>query len=43
MSCTPLSHWTRLLTNQFDAVGNFNFTNSLSPSSPQNFYLLQLP
>jgi autotransporter-associated beta strand protein len=24
---TPVSNWTRLLTNQFDAGGNFNFTN----------------
>ena len=24
---TPLTNWTRLLTNQFDNNGNFNFTN----------------
>jgi len=39
----PLANWTRLLTNQFDASGNFNFTNSISPDAPQDFYLLQLP
>jgi autotransporter-associated beta strand protein len=38
----PLASWTRLLTNQFDANGNFNFTNSLNPASPQSFYRLQI-
>ena len=40
---TPLTNWTRFLTNQFDSLGNFNFTNPLDPNSPQTFYLLQLP
>ncbi len=35
--------WKRLLTNQFDDVGNFNFTNAINTNSPQSFYLLQLP
>jgi autotransporter-associated beta strand protein len=39
----PLTNWTRLLTNQFDGNGNFNFTNMMPPHSPQSFYLLQLP
>jgi len=39
----PLTSWTRLLTNQFDAGGNFNVTNTLNPALPQGFYLLQLP
>jgi hypothetical protein len=39
----PASNWTRLLTNQFDASGNFNFTNPLGVNPPQSFYLLQLP
>jgi autotransporter-associated beta strand protein len=39
----PLTNWTRLLTNQFDDGGNFNFTNSIPPDAPQDFYLLQLP
>jgi len=34
--------WTPILTNQFDASGNFTFTDALSPSSPQMFYRLQL-
>jgi autotransporter-associated beta strand protein len=38
---TPLTNWTRLLTNQFDNSGNFNFSNSGGTNS-QNFYLLQL-
>jgi autotransporter-associated beta strand protein len=39
----PLTNWTRLLTNQFDNNGNFNFTNPLATNLPQSFYLLQLP
>jgi autotransporter-associated beta strand protein len=39
----PLSNWTRLLTNQFDGSGNFNFTNAPDTNAPQSFYLLQLP
>ena len=31
----PLSNWERLTTNQFDASGNFNFTNLLNPNAPQ--------
>jgi autotransporter-associated beta strand protein len=40
---TPLTNWTRLLTNQFDAAGDFTFTNTINISNAQNFYLLQLP
>jgi autotransporter-associated beta strand protein len=40
---TPISNWTRLLTNQFDAGGNFNFTNPVNSGWPQGFYLLQIP
>ena len=39
----PMVNWTRLLTNRFDASGNFNFTNALNANAPQSFYLLQLP
>ena len=39
---TPPTNWTRLVTNQFDASGNFNFTNAVNPNSPLSFYLLQL-
>jgi hypothetical protein len=38
----PLSNWTRLLTNQFDNNGNFNFTNAFGTNT-QTFYLLQVP
>jgi rhamnogalacturonan endolyase len=39
---TPLVDWTRLLTNQFDGSGNFSFTDAVSTSSPQGFYLLRM-
>jgi len=39
---TPVSNWTRLLTNQFDNSGNFNFTNGINSNTAQSFYLLQL-
>lgn len=40
---TPLTNWLRLLTNQFDASGNFNFTNVPDAGAGQQFYLLQWP
>ena len=39
----PLTNWTRLLTNQFDNSGNFNFTNPMDTNALQNYYLLQIP
>ncbi len=39
---SPFVNWPRISTNPFDAAGNFNFTNPLSPGAPQLFYLLQL-
>ena len=39
---TPVSNWTRLLTNQFDNSGDFNFTNAINSNTAQSFYLLQL-
>ena len=39
----PLTNWTPQLTNQFDAVGHFNFTNGFDANAPQDFYLLQIP
>jgi autotransporter-associated beta strand protein len=39
----PLSNWTRVATNTFDASGNFSFTNSISAGVRQNFYRIQLP
>ncbi|HEV2328929.1 MAG TPA: autotransporter-associated beta strand repeat-containing protein [Verrucomicrobiae bacterium] len=38
----PLNQWTALATNNFDANGNFTFTNQPDPAAPQTFYLLQL-
>jgi autotransporter-associated beta strand protein len=38
---TPAGGWTRLLTNQFDSGGNFNFTNAIATNG-QSFYLLEL-
>jgi autotransporter-associated beta strand protein len=39
----PLNFWTRLLTNQFDNNGNFNFTNLFAPGAAQAFLRLELP
>ncbi len=39
---TPLTNWTRIATNQFDANGAFSFTNGVDAGTPQNFYRLQL-
>ena len=39
---SPLTNWTVIATNNFDANGDFNFTNSPDPLLPQTFYLLKL-
>ena len=39
----PLSQWTPVLTNNFDNNGNFSVTNTLTPNTLQNFYILQIP
>ncbi len=39
----PASQWLSIATNTFDASGNFDFTDSISPSGPQKFYLLETP
>jgi len=39
----PVAGWSCIVTNQFDATGNFIFTNAVNPDAPQGFYLLQLP
>jgi hypothetical protein len=39
----PLTNWTRLLTNQFDIIGDFNFTNQKGINSSKNLYRLQIP
>ena len=37
---SSISNWTRLLTNQFDASGNFSVTNASTPAASQRFYRL---
>ena len=39
----PVAEWTRVATNTFNGAGNFNYTNSLSPSVPQYFYQILVP
>jgi autotransporter-associated beta strand protein len=39
----PLSNWSPLATNLFDAGGNFNFTNPPDPGEPQQFFIIELP
>jgi hypothetical protein len=44
LTATNLSvpHWTPVVTNQFDANGNFNFTNVINTRAAQTYFLLQL-
>jgi hypothetical protein len=39
----PLAQWTPLITNTFDAGGNFACTNTMDSDAPQRFYLIQVP
>jgi hypothetical protein len=39
----PLSNWTPVATNMFDANGNFAFTNTTQNSSPQLLHALRVP
>ena len=39
----PKSQWLSISTNAFDANGNFDFTDSVAPNTPQQFYLLETP
>lgn len=39
----PLTNWTVLVTNTFDAAGGFSFTNTVNPGSPQQFFTLKTP
>ena len=39
----PASQWLPIATNTFDANGNFDFTDSVAPNAPQQFYLLETP
>ena len=38
----PRSSWTRIATNVFNGSGNFNFTNPVTASDKQRFYIFQL-
>lgn len=39
----PISSWQPVATNNFDANGNFSFSNPIDPSKPQQFFIMQLP
>jgi hypothetical protein len=39
----PLSSWTAIATNQFDANGNFSISTPLDPGAASRFYRLQVP
>ena len=39
----PLVNWTPVLTNTFDASGNFSVTTVVDPNTKQRFFLLQVP
>ncbi len=39
----PLAQWQRIATNNFDAAGNFSFTNTIPAGIFDRFYRLQLP
>jgi hypothetical protein len=39
----PLTNWSLVATNPFDAQGNFSNQIPLVPGTPQTFYRLQLP
>ncbi|MGH3631275.1 MAG: LamG-like jellyroll fold domain-containing protein, partial [Sciscionella sp.] len=38
----PMTNWTIIATQAFNAGGNFSFTNSPDPNTPQSFYQLRL-
>ncbi len=38
----PLPDWTRLATNQFDAFGNFQITNVVSPDVVARYFSIQI-
>ncbi|HTQ30622.1 MAG TPA: hypothetical protein VMI53_05375, partial [Opitutaceae bacterium] len=39
----PLTNWTFIGSDNFDANGNFIFPINLDPNSPRQFFLLQVP
>ncbi len=38
----PLHTWTPVVTNNFDASGNFSATNAINGGTPQRFYSLKV-
>jgi autotransporter-associated beta strand protein len=38
----PVANWTRILTNTFDALGNFSVTNVINPAVSQGYYHIQM-
>jgi hypothetical protein len=38
---TPVSGWSRVATNTYGAGGAFSVTNPVSPSTPQQFFMLE--
>lgn len=39
----PLANWTSMVTNNFDANGNFSFQTPIDVNTPKRFFLLRLP
>ena len=37
----PLASWTPVLTNVFDATGNFSITNAITAPGPNSFFLIK--
>jgi len=38
----PVSSWSTFTTGQFDGLGNYSFSDTVDPSTPQQFYMLQV-
>jgi hypothetical protein len=38
---TPLSSWTPIATNMFNANGTFSVTNGYTPGNRQQFYIIK--
>ena len=39
----PMTEWIRISTNQFDSLGSFSFTNSLSGEEAGRYYQIEVP
>ena len=39
----PTSNWVSMVTNQFGAGGQFNFTNPIAPGEPERYFRLRTP